>query len=77
MFKKLIKTIISTVITAYVTKFVTEALERKPLKTRVREGKEKVAEVKEATVQKVDDLKTKAQIKADELIEERDINNGL
>lgn len=83
MLKKIVAAVVSTVVTAYITKFVTEALERKPLKTRVREGKEKAMEMKDTAMQKAADvkmaaqekaaeMKIKAQVKADELIEEKD-----
>jgi hypothetical protein len=81
MLKKLFMTVLGTVLTAYVTKTVTEALERKPLKTRVREGKEKAVQLKDTAVSKAESLKSTAKAKtheakaaarakADELIEE-------
>lgn len=81
MLKKLFMTVLGTVLTAYVTKTVTEALERKPLKTRVREGKAKAVQMKDTAVSKAESLKSAAKAKtheakaaarakADELIEE-------
>lgn len=81
MLKKLFMTVLGTVLTAYVTKTVTEALERKPLKTRVREGKAKAVQMKDTAVSKAEGLKSTAKAKtheakaaarakADELIEE-------
>jgi len=64
MFKKIFVSVIGAVATAYVTKVVNEALERKPLKTRIREGKEKAVQIKADAAVKAADMKAAAQAKA-------------
>lgn len=63
MLKKIFVTVAGSVATAYLTKYVTEALDRKPLKTRVREGKEKVVQLKDTAMEKASNLKSSAQSK--------------
>lgn len=72
MLKKLIVGAVGAVVTAYVTKVVTAALERKPLKTRMREGKEKVVDIKNSAVQKAQAMKADASSKMSSLIDEKD-----
>lgn len=71
MFKNLFKTIVGTVVSFYVTKVVNDMLERKPLKTRVREAKTRVIDLKDQCNTKLTDVKGRASQKVNRLIEER------
>lgn len=72
LLKKLIIGAVGAVASFYATKAVTAALERKPLKTRVREGKQKAVDIKAMAVDKATTMKTAATDKINSLIEEKD-----
>jgi glucan-binding YG repeat protein len=64
MFKKIVMGVVGTIATAYVTKAITDALERKPLKARIRSGKNKVMQMKDVAATKAVELKDTAATKA-------------
>lgn len=67
----LIKTVvvgsIGTAVSYFVTAWIKELLEEKPLKTRVREGKQKAVDIKDKAMSKAQDVKSATRAKADEL----------
>ena len=66
--KKMIIAAIGAAASYYATKSVTAALERKPLKTRVRDGKAKAVDIKDSVVNKAVEAKAAATGKVDALI---------
>lgn len=80
MLKTVIIGAIGTIASYYVTMWAKRMLEEKPLKTRVREGKEYAAQMKESAMMKAERLKANARMKADQaavkarsLVEEKEM----
>lgn len=61
---------IGAVASYYAVAWAKRMLEEKPLKARVREGKAKVVDMKDAAVEKASNLKSTAKAKANELIQD-------
>lgn len=69
LLKKLAIAVAGIVASYYATKTVKQALERKPLKARIHDGKEKVVQLKDDVVSKVVDVKNNATEKVKNLYE--------
>ena len=72
LFKKILIAAVGAAASFYATKVVTSALERKPLKTRMKEGKQKVADIKDSAMQKAAEMKSSASEKMKSMIEEKE-----
>jgi hypothetical protein len=69
--KKIIASIAGAVASFYAARFVTQLLSEKPLKTRIREAKTKVIDLKDQASSKITSVKNAASSKVSSLIEEK------